>query len=300
LAAWRPAPRPCRGRLTPARKAHSRPATLAHAPAETMTSNRRELSSGRTVRCPPMRRLARHAFTALSALTLLLCMAVCVLRVRSHSWSDRVRWDSAGRTWHAHSQIGYIDLAAFHREPASPRSGIHSAARDASADRDPSVRLNTLTAHHGVEAFHVIRGTATLPGETGDRPVLIVGGAYVVLLAAAGIPPLIHVLLLARRAARHGHVVRAARRARRGVRREFLVDAALADCAGDRRTRPSRHRRDAGPCRSERARGRTTCDGDRRGSVPRRGQCYAGHPSGGEEGRPGPRSAGRRQHAGRA
>jgi hypothetical protein len=32
-----------------------------------------------------MRRLARHAFTALAALSLLLCVAVCVLWVRSAS-----------------------------------------------------------------------------------------------------------------------------------------------------------------------------------------------------------------------
>jgi hypothetical protein len=39
---------------------------------------------------PPMRRLARHAFTALAALSLLLCVAVCGLWVRSYYVSDAV------------------------------------------------------------------------------------------------------------------------------------------------------------------------------------------------------------------
>jgi hypothetical protein len=39
---------------------------------------------------PPMRRLARHALTAFSALSLLLCVAVCVLWVRSHWVADTV------------------------------------------------------------------------------------------------------------------------------------------------------------------------------------------------------------------
>jgi hypothetical protein len=38
-----------------------------------------------------MRRLARHAFTALSALSLLLCVAVCVLWVRSLKGEDRAQ-----------------------------------------------------------------------------------------------------------------------------------------------------------------------------------------------------------------
>ena len=37
-----------------------------------------------------MRRLARHAFTALAALSLLLCAAVCVLWVRDHWRSNRI------------------------------------------------------------------------------------------------------------------------------------------------------------------------------------------------------------------
>jgi hypothetical protein len=41
-----------------------------------------------------MRRLARHAFTALSALSLLLCVAVCVLWVRSHVVVDDLLWRS--------------------------------------------------------------------------------------------------------------------------------------------------------------------------------------------------------------
>jgi hypothetical protein len=42
------------------------------------------------VRCPPMRRLARHIFTLVSALSLLLCVAVVALWMRSHDSSDRM------------------------------------------------------------------------------------------------------------------------------------------------------------------------------------------------------------------
>ena len=50
---------------------------------------------------PPMRRLARHAFTALSALSLLLCVAVCVLWVRSY-WTRDFYSHSDGSTIRAY------------------------------------------------------------------------------------------------------------------------------------------------------------------------------------------------------
>ena len=49
-----------------------------------------------------MRRLARQAFTALSALSLLLCVAVCVLWVRYHNVFDVFyvsSWDKTGTVW---------------------------------------------------------------------------------------------------------------------------------------------------------------------------------------------------------
>ena len=68
-----------------------------------------------------MRRLARHAFTALSALSLLLCVAVCVLWVRSYRVNDWVGYVTRGgveveenetkvaeRIWYAASGAGGI------------------------------------------------------------------------------------------------------------------------------------------------------------------------------------------------
>ena len=45
-----------------------------------------------------MRRLARHAFTALSALSLLLCVAVCALWVRSLSYAEGFHYVYEGTT----------------------------------------------------------------------------------------------------------------------------------------------------------------------------------------------------------
>ncbi len=39
---------------------------------------------------PAMRRLARHAFTILSAISLLLCVAVCVLWIGSYWWTATI------------------------------------------------------------------------------------------------------------------------------------------------------------------------------------------------------------------
>ena len=51
------------------------------------------------VSCPPMRRLARRLFTLCSAVSLLLCVAVCVLWVRSYSGdeSELLRYEGEDR-----------------------------------------------------------------------------------------------------------------------------------------------------------------------------------------------------------
>jgi hypothetical protein len=46
---------------------------------------------------PPMRGLARHFFTLLAAVSLLLCVAVCVLWVRSYFTSDLMHLDGGSR-----------------------------------------------------------------------------------------------------------------------------------------------------------------------------------------------------------
>src|SRR5687768_9604356 len=75
------------------------------------------------VTMPPMRRLARHVFTLLAALSLLLCVAACVLWVRSYSQFDSVHYFSAAdsqnaQTWFA-AQSRWGETA-FYRTRSRP------------------------------------------------------------------------------------------------------------------------------------------------------------------------------------
>jgi len=75
-----------------------------------------------------MRRLVRHCFTLCSALSLLLCIAICVLWVRSYRISEQVNWRNAGG-WRAVSTAsGEVEVAllladwsAYPREFRTPR-----------------------------------------------------------------------------------------------------------------------------------------------------------------------------------
>ena len=55
-------------------------------------------------------RLARHAFTALAALSLLLCVAVCVLWARSYGSGSVVRFHFRGVHWWARSDHGELSV----------------------------------------------------------------------------------------------------------------------------------------------------------------------------------------------
>ena len=59
---------------------------------------------------PPMRRLARHAFAALATLSLLLCMAVCVLWVRSRHWEETPVITAGNRLAQAYARAGAAHL----------------------------------------------------------------------------------------------------------------------------------------------------------------------------------------------
>ena len=69
----------------------------------------------------PMRHVARHAFTALAALSLLLCLAACVLWVRSYWAGDRVSAILGGQRHAIRSEAGGITIYA-------PPTMINSAA----------------------------------------------------------------------------------------------------------------------------------------------------------------------------
>ena len=81
-----------------------------------------------------MRRLARWLFTLCSVMSLLLCVAVCVLWVRSATAFDHLRWRYAvdvkprqrdERSLHAISVRGRLFIAKSHEEyrPYPPWEG---------------------------------------------------------------------------------------------------------------------------------------------------------------------------------
>lgn len=76
------------------------------------------------VQCPPMRRLARWLFTLCSAASLVLCVAACVLWVRSYSVADRVDWANDAGSGYVLARSGllmYFDYRP-HEAPEHPRS----------------------------------------------------------------------------------------------------------------------------------------------------------------------------------
>jgi hypothetical protein len=60
-----------------------------------------------------MRRLARHVFTILAALSLLLCVAACVLWVRSYGMTERVRWRCEGGWREVRSARGHVEVGLY-------------------------------------------------------------------------------------------------------------------------------------------------------------------------------------------
>src|SRR5437867_1602435 len=58
-----------------------------------------------------MRRLGRHFFTFCSALSLLLCVAVCVPWARSYRLTDQITWRCAGGWRSVRSAHGYVEVS---------------------------------------------------------------------------------------------------------------------------------------------------------------------------------------------
>ena len=104
-----------------------------------------------------MRRLGRHLFTLCSAVSLVLCVGVCVLWVRSYP----TRWSAAhgsvpGRYWQLSSHRGQFvaDTTLWHFLP-DPRSLTFADVAAESQTHLPGVRVNRQAA----------RSRARLPGE---------------------------------------------------------------------------------------------------------------------------------------
>jgi hypothetical protein len=85
-----------------------------------------------------MRRLARHLFTLCSAVSLLLCVAVCAVWVRSHGVGQRLRWeetvDEAAREQAVELEMTAGRFAArwtYHADPdvSPPRGGFTLTTR---------------------------------------------------------------------------------------------------------------------------------------------------------------------------
>ena len=79
-----------------------------------------------------MRRIARHLFTILSALSLLLCVGTCVLWVRSYSVWDEVVWDARntyGSTLSIASLRGRVNLSLTREDgrQASKSTWMHQS-----------------------------------------------------------------------------------------------------------------------------------------------------------------------------
>src|SRR5688500_19857163 len=89
-----------------------------------------------------MRRVLRHFFTACSALSLLLCVAVCVLWVRSYGYSDDVallrvgRPDRAVAYW-ARSSVGAVGFRMDETvyPPGTMSNWAHACERQGVAPR---------------------------------------------------------------------------------------------------------------------------------------------------------------------
>jgi hypothetical protein len=60
----------------------------------------------------PMRRLARHLFTLCAVGSLLLCLGLCVLWIRSY-WRADISWKISPRAWSAASNRGELTLAVL-------------------------------------------------------------------------------------------------------------------------------------------------------------------------------------------
>ena len=65
---------------------------------------------------PPMRRLARRLFTLCSALSLLLCVGVCVLWVRSYRTQDVLYAGPPERQFCAYAAGGLLDVSTWRYE----------------------------------------------------------------------------------------------------------------------------------------------------------------------------------------
>jgi hypothetical protein len=152
-----------------------------------------------------MRRLAHHLSTLCSAVSLLLCVAVCVLWVRSYWVADVVvHWSPAGipisnTLW---STSGYLGLVRWeppgHSSVRVQKRGLSYEHGPAGAN-DPSRFLGSRDSRRllGVAYFDLTYTRANSPfAGVRERALLI---PYWLLLAAFGPLPLVRLLSLSRR-----------------------------------------------------------------------------------------------------
>jgi hypothetical protein len=138
-----------------------------------------------------VKRLARHLFTFCSVVSLVLCVAVCVLWVRSY-WAADNLFRRGQTSWIAHSNCGEVTVTAADLTGVSPDRGspppfyvrreAHARSR-AATQTDPGV---TIDFDFGGFAWLVTKGgTVATPGRTQAVPPPLGGqGAALVPRAA--------------------------------------------------------------------------------------------------------------------
>lgn len=112
-----------------------------------------------------MRRVFRHLFTICSALSLLLCVAVCVLWVRTHHEEHRVSFEAGRERYTISSGHGRITL--FAPPPAAITPGTATAVELVGELRNEHFGGNCATACVPFTPQPVADETATVP----DRPM---------------------------------------------------------------------------------------------------------------------------------
>jgi 4-amino-4-deoxy-L-arabinose transferase-like glycosyltransferase len=176
--------------------------------------------AGSAVRCQPMRRLARHALTAIAALSLLLCVAVCVLWARSIVTLDAVNYTPRRGVvgWQGSFTIqsgdglltaGYSYLKS--QDPSDERKRLdYGFKRYESPHRSFAMRMSMLWPQHGgyaggfgyVSQYSRYPTTGPLVSQAGQRGIMCPHWAA---FAAFALPPLAWRIARVRRRRRNRH-----------------------------------------------------------------------------------------------
>jgi len=151
--------------------------------------------------------MKRHLLNLLTALSLVLCIAACVLWARSYGLTDQLFWQSAGGSGGLGSASGYVVVQLNRHSASAPRGagggmtyhrmGAYSAPHYAVA-YGPVLPGDTFGGWAlGDAGWYTVRNGNRVRSATGVVPI-----AWVVL--ATGLPPFARTGLWLRSYLRHG------------------------------------------------------------------------------------------------